>query len=296
LAYFDLCKNFAKITDPIVSMYLFKLISNLPLWVLYMFTDILYLIGYHLLRYRQKVIFENLSYSFPEKSDAERKRIAKKFFRTLTDSFAETLKFYTISKQELEERITITNGNLIADRVKRGEIVLMVSGHFINWEAYVIAYKALVDPRLETVYSKLSNRPFNSLMKAIRSRFGGTLVEKSSFSRNFLEKRKVPRAIGLAADQRPTNAESIYSALFRNRKTAFFEGPEKLAKKNGYAVVYINMKRPKRGHYHLKYELLCEPPYTSASPNSVTDAFIKLTEKGIREQPEIYLWSHNRWK
>lgn len=296
MAYFDLCKNSAKITDPISSMYLFKLISYLPLRVLYIFTDILYLIGYHLLRYRQKVIFENLAYSFPEKSEAERKNIAKRFFRTLTDSFAETLKFYTISKQELKERITISNGNLIADRVTNGEIVIMVSGHFINWEAYVIAYKALVDPRLETVYSKLSNSLFNSLMKAIRGRFGGTLVEKSNFSRNFLENRKVPRAIGLAADQRPTNAESRYSALFMNRKTAFFEGPEKLAKKNGYAVVYINMKRPKRGYYHLNYELLCEPPYTDAPANSVTDAFIKLTEKGIREQPEIYLWSHNRWK
>lgn len=277
-------------------MYLFKMISFLPLGVLYIFTDMLYLIGYHVLKYRQKVIFENLKFSFPEKSEAERKAIAKKFFRALTDSFAETLKFYTISKNELGKRLTILNGHHITDRLNNGEIVLLVSGHFINWEAYVIGLKALVDPRLETVYSKLKNDFFNTLMMNIRGRFGGTLVEKSNFGRNFLEKRNVPRAIGLAADQRPGKSEIRYSAEFMNRKTAFFEGPEKLAKRNGYAVIYCNMKRPKRGHYIMTYEKICEPPYTDDPAHSITDAFIRITEKGIREQPEIYLWSHNRWK
>jgi len=277
-------------------MHLFKLISLLPLRVLYIFTDILYLIGYHLLKYRQKVIFDNLAHSFPEKSEAERKTIAKKFFRTLTDSFAETLKFYTISKEDLAGMLEINGGQNLSSRVDKGETVIMVSGHFINWEAFVLGFNALVDPRLETTYSKLSNNTFNSLMMAIRSRFGGTLVEKSNFSRNFLEKRNVPRIIGLAADQRPGNAEIRYSASFMNRETAFFEGPEKLAKRYGFAVFFVNLKRPKRGKYTISYQLVCEPPYTGAAAHSVTDEFIRLTEKEIREQPEIYLWSHNRWK
>ena len=277
-------------------MIIVRLISYLPLWVLYLFTDVLYLFGYHVLKYRQKVILDNLLHAFPEKSDKERRSISKKFFRNLTDTFAETLKFYTISQKEIEKRLTILNGHLIIDRVNHGEIVILISGHFINWEAYVIGFKALVDTRLETVYSRLSNRFFDSLMMNIRGRFGGTLVEKSNFGRNFLEKRNVPRAIGLAADQRPGNKEIRYSAEFMNRETAFFEGPEKLAKRNGYAVYYCNMKRPKRGHYTMTYELVCEPPYTDAPSHSITDAFIRITEKGIREQPEIYLWSHNRWK
>lgn len=277
-------------------MIIARLISYLPLWVLYLFTDVLYLFGYHVLKYRQKVIIDNLFHAFPEKSDKERKAISKKFFRNLTDTFAETLKFYTISQKEIEKRIKILNGHLAKDRIDRGEIVLLVSGHFINWEAYVIGYKALLDDRLETVYSKLSNGFFNSLMMNIRGRFGGTLVEKSNFTRNFLEQRNVPRTIGLAADQRPDNADIRYSTEFMNRKTAFFEGPEKLAKRNGYAVVYCNMEKPKRGHYIMTFELVCEPPYTDALPHSVTEAFIQLTEKGILEQPEIYLWSHNRWK
>ncbi|MCL6257873.1 lipid A biosynthesis acyltransferase [Aquiflexum sp. TKW24L] len=277
-------------------MYLFKLISFLPLWVLYIFTDILYLIGYHLLKYRQKVILENLFHAFPEKSEKERKAISKKFFRNLTDSFAETLKFYTISKEELANMLEIHSGNILSSRLDRGETVIMVSGHFINWEAFVLGFNALVDPRLETIYSKLSNDTFDSLMIAIRSRFGGTLVEKSNFSRNFLEKRNVPRIIGLAADQRPGNAEIRYSASFMNRETAFFEGPEKLAKRYGYAVFFVNLKRPKRGKYTITYQLVCEPPYADTPAHSVTDEFIRLTEKGIREQPEIYLWSHNRWK
>jgi KDO2-lipid IV(A) lauroyltransferase len=277
-------------------MFIARLISYLPLWVLYLFTDLLYLFGYHVLKYRQKVIFDNLLHAFPEKSDKERKAIAKKFFRNLTDSFAETLKFYTISKNGLSKMLQIKDGNFLSERVEKGETVIMVSGHFINWEAFVVGFNGLVDPRLETTYSQLTNKTFNNLMIAIRSRFGGTLVEKSNFSRNFLEKRKVPRIIGLAADQRPGNAEIRYTANFMNRETAFFEGPEKLAKRYGYAVFFVNMKRPKRGHYAITYQLVCEPPYTDAPAHSVTDEFIRLTENGIREQPEIYLWSHNRWK
>ncbi|MCH6234518.1 lysophospholipid acyltransferase family protein [Cognataquiflexum rubidum] len=277
-------------------MYLFKLISFLPLWVLYIFTDILYLIGYHLLKYRQKVIFENLAYSFPEKSEAERKAIAKKFFRTLTDSFAETIRFYSMTPSEVSERFKVSNSKMVIEKIDNGEIVILVSGHFINWEGQVIAFKNLVDPRLEAVYLRINNPFFDRLMQNIRGRFGGTLVEKAEFSRNYLKNRKTPRAIGLGADQRPTHAETRYSAQFMNRKTAFFEGPEKLAKRYGHAVFYGHIKRPKRGHYSINYELIAAPPYDNSPEHSITDLFIKLTEKGIREQPEIYLWSHNRWK
>jgi Kdo2-lipid IVA lauroyltransferase/acyltransferase len=277
-------------------MFLFKLISFLPLSVLYIFTDLLYLIGYHVLKYRQKVILENLDHSFPEKTGSERKAIAKKFFRNLTDSFAETLKFFSMTPSEVADRFKVSNTELIKEKINKGEIVILVSGHFINWEGQVIAFKNLVEPRLETVYLRINNPFFDRLMQNIRKRFGGTLVEKADFSRNYLRNRKNPRAIGLGADQRPTHAETRYSAEFMNRKTAFFEGPEKLAKRYGHAVFYGHIRRPKRGHYTINYELIAAPPYDNSPEHSITDLFIEKTEKGIREQPEIYLWSHNRWK
>jgi Kdo2-lipid IVA lauroyltransferase/acyltransferase len=277
-------------------MIIARLLSYMPLWVLYLFTDILYLFGYHIFKYRQKIILDNLLHAFPEKSPEERKVISKKFFRNLTDTFAETLKFYTISKSELAKMLEIKEAKSLSERVDKGEIVIMVSGHFMNWEAFVLGFNALVDSRLETIYTRINNKKFDRLMMNIRGRFGGTLVEKSNFSRNFLEKRNVPRIIGLAADQRPGNAEIRYTARFMNRETAFFEGPEKLAKRYGYAVYYVNMTKPKRGQYRITYHLLCAPPYAETPAHSITDEFIRLTEQGIRTQPEIYLWSHNRWK
>jgi Kdo2-lipid IVA lauroyltransferase/acyltransferase len=277
-------------------MIIANLISYLPLGVLYMFTDLLYLFGYHVLKYRQKVILNNLFHAFPEKTDTERKAISKKFFRNLTDSFAETLKFYSMDAGEVADRFKVTGSDQLKERIKNGEIIVLVSGHFINWEGQVIAFKSLIDPNLETVYLRINNPFFDQLMKNIRGRFGGTLVEKADFPRSYLKNRKIPRAIGLGADQRPTNTEIRYTAEFMNRKTAFFEGPEKLAKRYGHPIFYGHIRRPKRGHYTINYELIATPPYDNSPEHSITDLFIKLTEKGIREQPEIYLWSHNRWK
>lgn len=277
-------------------MILFKLISLLPLWVLYIFSDFLYLLGFYVLRYRKKVVMDNLRHAFPEKSERERSKIARRFFRNLTDSFAETISLYSMSEEEIKRRFVILHPELVKERLDRGEIVLGLTAHFFHWEGQVLAFKVQVGSRLETVYHKVNNAFFEKLMRNIRGRFGGTLVEKSDFTRNYLKERNSPRLIGLAADQRPNNRDLRYWTFFMNRETAFYEGPEKLAKRHGHALVFAKVSKPKRGHYIYDYQLLDAPPYEGREPHSITEAFIRITEENIKAAPDLYLWSHKRWK
>lgn len=158
-----------------------------------------------------------------------------------------------------------------------------------------MGFSAAVDNRTEVVYLKINSPLFENLMQKVRTRFGGGIVERSQFTRNYLKNKNVPRTIILAADQRPQLSEIRYWTTFLNRETAFFEGAEKLAKKFGHAVVYSETKKPKRGHYIFTYHLIAAPPYKEEN-HSITEKFIQMTEKNIQEEPSLYLWSHNRWK
>lgn len=277
-------------------MFLFKLISYLPLSVLYLFTDALYLFGYHILKYRQKVILENIRHAFPDKSAEKRNLIAKKFFRNLTDSFAEIIKAYSMPATEFEKRVKIINSDFVNQHIANADVLIGMTGHFFNWEWHLLHMMANINNRVDVVYTKVSNPFFEKLMMQIRTRFGGQMVEKAAFQRDYLRKRNQPRMIVLAADQRPGNRDIRYWTDFMNRETAFFEGAEKLAKRFSHPVLYAHVSKPKRGHYVFRYEMMDIPPYSGKPEHSITEHFIALLEKNIREQPEIYLWSHNRWK
>lgn len=277
-------------------MIFIRLISKLPLGVLYVFSDLLYLIAYYLIGYRKKVVQENLAHAFPEKNRAERNRIEKEFYRNFTDSLAETIKLLTMGKKELNERFFTKNPSLVFDRVDNGEIVIGMCGHIFNWEGHLLTVSSEVQEKCETIYTKINHPFFEKLMQRIRERWGAKITERKSFQRTFLKDRKIPRLIVLAADQRPNLMDIRYRTFFMNRETAFFEGGEKLAKKFDLTVIYGHISKPKRGYYEYEYHILASPPYTGHIPHSITDKFIHLLEKNIRDQPALYLWTHNRWK
>lgn len=277
-------------------MFFFKVLSFLHLKILYLISDLIYIIAYYVLGYRKKVVRENLAHAFPEKTKAQRKAIEKGFFRNLTDSFAETIKLLTISERELRRRFHIQNIELVADKINNGEIVIGMQAHFFNWEGHVAAASSHLGKSCETVYLKINTPLFEKLMRTIRSRFGSTLVERNSFSKNYIAQRNHPRLIGLAADQRPQFSEVRYWTSFMNRDAAFFEGGEKLAKKFSHTVVYGEIAKPKRGYYNYSYRILASPPYDQDEPHSITERYVRAVEDSIRLNPALYLWSHNRWK
>src|SRR5690606_15726773 len=159
-------------------MFAFRLISRLPISLLYLFSDFLYLVIYYIIRYRKKVIDSNLFHAFPEKTDSERKQIKKQFYRNFIDSLAETVKLLTISEKDLAKRIKIENVHLVLEKINHNELIIGLTAHFFNWEAHLLAIQALVKKRCEVVYQKINNRFFEKLMRELRGRFGGRLIEK----------------------------------------------------------------------------------------------------------------------
>lgn len=276
-------------------MFAFRLVSYLPLSILYLFSDFLYLLIRYVIRYRKEVIELNLQCAFPEKSLTERNKIKKQFYRNFTDSLAETVKLLTISQEELSKRVTIENVHLILEKINNGEIIIGLTAHFFNWEAHLLGIMAHVQQKCEVVYLKVNNPFFENLMQQLRSRFGGMLVERTHFQRNYLKERNKARLIVLAADQRPQRTEIRYWTSFMHRQAAFYEGAEKLAKRFNHGVIFSHVTKPKRGHYVFTYEILEEPPFDGPH-HSITEAFIQRIENNIRQEPSLYLWSHDRWK
>ncbi|WPR75484.1 lysophospholipid acyltransferase family protein [Algoriphagus sp. NG3] len=278
-------------------MFFFRLLSRLPLPVLYLFSDMLYLIARYVISYRKKVIDENLKFAFPEKSPAERKKIRNQFYRNFTDAFfAETIKMLTISEKELRQRFHVVNQELVDAPVKAGTSSLMMAGHVFNWEMAILGVALNTEVTAETVYLKLNNPFFNQLMLKIRTHFGGIMTEKKEFRRSMITMRSQPRIVHLAADQRPPVSDSRYTRNFMNRPALFFEGGEFMAKKMGLPVYYGQITKVKRGHYRFEFTELARPPYADHAPHSITDEFCHRLEENIRRQPDLYLWSHKRWR
>ncbi|PZX56660.1 lysophospholipid acyltransferase family protein [Algoriphagus chordae] len=276
--------------------FVIRLFSYLPLSILYLFSDLLYLVARFILRYRQQVIDENLYNAFPEKSKKERIKIRNQFYRNFTDSFAETIKLQTISTNEFERRFEMINTACLDETVSSGSSVLLVSGHLFNWEMGVIGINHAIQAPVETVYLKVNNPFFNELINTIRTHFGGIVTEKKAFRRTMLTLAKSPRVVLLGSDQRPPSSEKRYKRDFLNRPAVFFEGADFLSKKMNLHVVYGKMTKIKRGYYRYEMIKIAEPPFDEHQEHSITDQFCEMLEDNIRLQPDLYLWSHKRWK
>lgn len=238
---------------------------------------------------------DNLRNSFPEKSEKEFNKIAIAFYRYLCDLFLETFKTLTISKKTMLAHCKMNDSaqKLFDTYYAQQKSIIIVMGHFGNWEWA----GNVVDSskhQLYVIYHQLSNKYFNNLVIKMRTRFGTKLIEMKSTLRDMVANRKNITATAFIADQTPSS-ENAYWTTFLNQDTPVFTGTEKIASKFNYPVVYISVKRMKRGYYEIFGELLFENPKESKE-GEISEAHTRKLEKDIMEQPEIWLWSHRRWK
>lgn len=237
----------------------------------------------------------NLQQAFPRRTPQEIKQITRGFYRNLADIIVETIKAYSISKQELQKRVQII-GFAEMDKLYDQKISFMaLTPHVANWEWVNLALSIHLRAKVEVIYQKLKNDQFDELMKKIRGRFGGTLIEKKMVLRELIKTRDQVKAIGSLADQSPKKGENRYWTQFLNQETAFFTGSEKIAKKMNFAVFTLLTRRVKRGYYRLEIVPITTAP-DSWPENGITKEFAKLVEKTIMENPSDWLWSHKRWK
>ena len=272
------------------------LLSALPFPLLYLFSDLVFVIIYHLIRYRREVVYQNLVRSFPEKQEKEIQEIEKRFFRYFCDLFLETFKTLTISKEEMLKHCTLeAETQAIFDQLSREkQSFMIVMGHFGNWEWSGNVFSIRGKHQLYVIYHPLSSKYFNGLMYKMRTRFGTKLIAMKDTLREMVKHRNELTATAFIADQSPL-PDRAYWMSFMNQDTPVFLGIEKIALKIRYPIVYISIRRVKRGYYTVfadRIELPLKPQETGA----ITEIHTRKLEADIRNTPENWLWTHRRWK
>lgn len=272
------------------------LISILPFSVLYAVSDGLYFLIYRVLGYRKAVVMSNLRNSFPEKTDAEIKAITKAYYKYLCDLFLETFKTLTISKKKMLEHCYFhPQAKALFDKLaEENKSIVLVMGHLGNWEWAGNTVSLVLKQQLYVIYHPITNKYFDWLMYKMRTRFGTKLIAMKDTFREMLENRNELNATAFIADQTPTPVNA-YWTTFLNQDTPVFRGTELIARKINYPVVYARVKRVKRGYYEMFAEVLTDNP-KATSEGEVSEMHTRRLEKDIIDQPEVWLWSHRRWK
>jgi KDO2-lipid IV(A) lauroyltransferase len=272
------------------------LIAVIPFPLLYFFSDGIYFLLYRVLRYRRGVVRANLVKSFPEKPLHEIRLIEKGFYRYFCDLFLETFKTLTISRKNMVRHCELAPETLaIFKRLEEeNQSFMIVMGHFGNWEWGGNTFSICCKHQLYVIYHPLANRYFNSLTYRMRTRFGTRLIAMKDTLREMLGHRNQLTATAFIADQSPL-PDRAYWMNFMNQDTPVFLGIEKIALKIRYPIVYISIRRVKRGYYKVFAERI-ELPLKLQKTGTITEIHTRKLEADIRNQPENWLWTHRRWK
>jgi len=274
-----------------------KTISFLPFWVLYGFSDLLFVLNYYIIGYRKKVVMENLAIAFPEKSIHDRKAISKKFFRQFTDFIVESIKTFSMSEKEFINRYHFENLDEISSYIiekKQGAVV--AASHQFNWEWMIFVGKPMPkDARAYISYTPLSNKILDKLIRKNRERFGLSLVPANKFVKtlNSAHDHRIPIS-GLISDQSPKKTYKFRTEFF-GVNVPVYTGPENIARKLNQSYWILKVVKLKRGYYSVYFDFITHDVH-QYDIGELTKIFLRKTEKYIRQQPENYLWTHRRWK
>lgn len=288
--------NLMNFFSAIVYYLIITPLSLLPFWVLYHLSDSLYYVIFYLIRFRKNVVLGNLTNSFPDKNQAEIKQIAKKFYRHFCDLIMESVKLFTISKEELLARSKHANPEMLNKFYEQGKSIIIVAGHYNNWEMWAQSCNLQMKHQAVGIYTPLSNRFFNKKFAESRGRYDVVLLPKDDVKSFFRDKKDLIKAVVFGTDQSPSpHTKKVYWLNFMNQDTAVMFGSEKYAKEYNYPVIFAAIDKVKRGFYTITFELLEDNP-TSSDYGEITERHTRRLEQQILQRPEYYLWTHRRWK
>lgn len=277
---------------------LWHLLSYLPLHIHYVLSDIVYLILYRMVGYRVKVVRGNLEASFPEKTEQELRQIERRFYHRLCDYFVETVKMRTMSRKEMQRRMVFKGTGLVNECVNDGQSCAVYLGHTFNWE-WITSLPLWVTDKAHCgqLYHALENPTFDRLLLNLRQRWGAECIALVDILRKTVEykRKQQPTVFGYIGDQVPHWNNIHHWCQFLNHDTPVMTGTERIAIKNHQALFYLHIRQVRRGYYEATFRLMTRTPET-LKEYEATDIYFRMLEENIREQPELWLWSHNRWK
>jgi len=283
-----------KLTYYIVSFFVWVLYL-MPFRIMYCFSDFLYFVFFYIVKYRKKIVFQNLRSSFPEKSEKEINAIAKKFYKHLCDILLEGIKGFKISKKQILKRHRLVNPEFLNEYYNKGQSVIGATAHYANWEWGSLSGGLQTKFGLLGFYKPLSNVYIDNLLKHSRSKCGTSLISIFETYKTFLKNKDNVVVYLLASDQSPSNYNKAYWINFLNHETACLHGIEKYARLFNYPVLYIHIYRIKRGYYELEIKKVIENP-SEYKEGEITQKYMEMLEGIIKDNPSDWLWSHRRWK
>lgn len=273
-----------------------RILSLIPLRGLYVLSWITYILIYYVLGYRRKVVLDNLRNSFPEKQGNELEKISKGYYKHLSDSVFEVIRMLQMSKKEVQRRFRVKNPEELSKYVNSKTNIVALISHYANWE-WEAYNEHFLQFKMLGVYKPLSNKLFDRFYLHLRSRMGGAPLPMKHTLRAVMNgvKEEEPFMLYLVGDQRPQWGDLKYWTTFMNQDAPFTNGPEKIARKFKLPVVFVDIMQVKRGHYEVVIETVTANPMELAE-HEITERYIRLVERQILRQPELYFWSHKRWK
>lgn len=269
-------------------------ISYLPYPVLYVLSDGLYILLFRIIGYRKAVVIKNIRNSFPEKSEKEQLQIVDAFYKHLCDLIVESIKVFSISENQIHQRMKILNPEYINKYFEQNQSVILAGGHFNNWELFAVAIDAAIKHDAVAIYKPLSNLFFDEKMRYSRGKFGLKMISTKAVRQEF-EKTDGMRVIIFGIDQFPGNHRDSYRTKFLSQDSAMAFGAEKYAKEFNYPVLSGRINKVKRGHYEFEFTDAIETPQAT-SYGEITNRINLLLENDIILKPQYWLWSHKRWK
>jgi len=277
------------------------LLAWLPLGILYAISNVIFVLVYYVVRYRRKVVRKNLENAFPEKSKKEIRQIERRFYLHFCDYIVETIKLLNVSDKTMQKRFEYKNLDVLESFYEKNQNVILYLGHYGNWEWTIFAKAAQENHCHEykaySIYHPLSNKEFDEFMLRLRSKSGSVLVPQKKVLRTIIEMKRdnLPGFFCFIADQSPRKNHIAFWMKWLNQDTAPIVGAEKLAKQTGYPVVYLDIQKPKRGHYTGEFVVITENP-NELPEFEITKKYMHLMEKTILRDPAYWLWTHKRWK
>lgn len=281
-----------------ILYYLVYAFSLLPLWILYGISDFIYLIAYHVVKYRRPLVFKNMSDAFPDKTEEEIHAIERRFYHWLSDYLVETIKLLSISKKQLKRRMVFKGTDIVDQIVSEGQSCAVYLGHYCNWE-WITSLPLWVTPEAQCgqIYHALENSKSDQLFLKLRQRMGAVCIPMAETLRRIIKYKQEGRqvVIGYISDQVPFWNNIHHWIDFLHHDTPVLTGTERLAKQTNHAVLYLDVTRPKRGYYIAEFKLITREP-KQMEDFALTDEYFRLLEASIHRAPEFWLWTHNRWK
>ncbi len=268
--------------------------SLLPIQILYLISKIIRFFVYDIFCYREKVVIDNIQNSFIEKSQTEVIKLKNNFYDYFFELIVEIIKLLSISNNELNNRFSFSNINVIKQALKKNKSVIVVVGHYGNWEWALRSASNLIDTKIIGVYKRINNTIFEWLLLKIRSNTNVSPVEIKSLFKELVNNNE-KKIYAMVADQSPTLEQSNVRINFLNRDTLVYTGVEKISKKYNMPVFYLNIKLIRKGYYESTFEEI-KSKNINGKNLEITKEFFSKLENQIKSEPRLWLWSHKRWK